>query len=188
MYRSNPDIRIMLACAIHGQMHRHLCDCAPRPLRLEVGKCQKDAWVQLSTVVSEMQPLTSIMLAEQSHLSRNTWKSKRGATLLVLQCRSHSYHKRRWGNLASTACLLSAPRSDLLATTSLMLRTAEVIMFEELKQSWSYWTWRTSLERRHRDGEGTQWQRSRQKAKGKECRRATFLLPSPIPLELQLHR
>ena len=137
MYKPNPDTRIMLACAIHGQMHRHLRDCAPSPHRLEVGKCQKDAWVQLSMVVSEMQPLTSIMLAEQSHLSRNTWKSKRRATLLVLQCRPHSYHRRRWGNLASTACLLSAPHSDLLATTSLTLQTEKVIMLAELKQSWS---------------------------------------------------
>lgn len=117
MYKPNPDTRIMLACAIHGKTHRHLRDCALSPNRLEVGKCQKDVWVQLSMVVSETQPLTSIMLAEQSHLSRNTWNSKSRATLLVLQCQSQSYHKRRWGNLASTVCLLSAPHSDLLATT-----------------------------------------------------------------------
>lgn len=137
MYKPNPDTRIMLACAIHGKTYRHLHDCALSPNRLEVGKCQKDAWVQLSMVVSETQPLTSIVLAEQSHLSRNTWNSKSRATLLVLQCQSQSYHKRRWGNLASTVCLLSAPNSDLLATTSLMLQTAEVIMLAELKQSWS---------------------------------------------------
>lgn len=66
-----------------------------------------------------------------------TWNSKSRATLLVLQCQSQSYHKRRWGNLASTVCLLSVPHSDLLATTSLTLQTAEGIMLAELKQSWS---------------------------------------------------
>lgn len=84
--------------------------------------------------VSETQPhiyhVGRAIPSEQKHLELKEQSNIVGPTMPVPEL-----SQKEVGNLASTVCLLSAPNSDLLATTSLMLQTAEVIMLAELKQS-----------------------------------------------------
>lgn len=139
-------------CATHGQLHRLLCDCARSPW----DSCRTGWRKESARRTSEHNwewPICELHTWHKLHWHRNPiWAATPGSEephnfviKLVLQCQSRAYQKRRWGNLANTACLPPALNSDPFATPPLNRKqqkkefTLAKLRIQEakLKQDWS---------------------------------------------------